>query len=771
MPTITNLTSGAGSAATSFNTASVSPTGSRLILVSVHAYISTGSVQPATPTVTGNGITYTLVQAQDVDTSGVDRATEWVFRGLATSPTSGAITISFGAVTMTRCAWSVDQSDSDIDLSGSNGYGAIAQRVGATSAGATSLSVSYSPAMRADSAGYSAWGHQVQEVKTPRTSWTELSDVTSVTLATMETQFFSGTDTAASASWTTSSRAGGIAIEIKKVAPFIWLAEYALQGGTTGLTMVPPSGTAAGDLEIIWVLNKNSSVDPTDPSGGAAGTWARIPSGSAEVGTGGDGVGTGRIRITGWWRILATASTSTSITITGANRSLGGGMVYHLTGAGSWATPTASFGSDTDSSTTAFIALMAADLAAAVDEYVLSIGAFTAATALNGRSLTIPNSTQSRYDQINSTGGSVGNEIFTWTDQRVGMVGTQSGASTTGATSGVGTTGGAMQIRIGLSSGASQTADAALSGTGTLASSATNAKTADSALTGAGSLAATTTGSKPIDSSLTGTGTLTATATPTRNADGALAATGSLSASATAAKQVTATAVATGTLTTTATGSKFVDAVLSGAGTLSASASSSKTAAAALTSTGTLTASASVTSSSGVDGVLAGTGTLTTAATSIKPVAAVLAGAGSLTATAASTKGASAALAGTGVLAATAASTKSAAANLAATGTLAASASVTTSGVSIDSALTGTGTLTSTAVITRPSAAVLAGTATATAQMVVTRSISGVLAGVGTLAASAASAAQITIRPNIGTTGRPASGRTPRPYTGTTSRA
>jgi hypothetical protein len=444
VPTITNLTSGAGSALTSFPTASVAPTGNRLILVSVHAYISTGSVQPSTPTVTGNGITYALVKAQDVDNAGTDRATEWVFRGLAASPSSGAITISFGAVTMTRCAWSVDQSDSDIDLSGSNGYGAIAQSVGATSAGATSLSVNYSPSMRSDSAGYSVWGHQTQEVMTPRASWTELSDVTSVTLATMETQWFSGTDTAASAAWATSGRAGGIALEIKKAAPIIWVGAYALQGGTTGLTMTPPSGTQAGDLEVMWVADKNSSVDPTDPGSG----WTRID--SQQVGTGADGVGTGLIRLTAWYRILTGTSTNTSITITGANRSLGGGQVYRLTGAGSFATPTATFGSDTDSSTTSFAAVMAADLGAGVDDYTLSIGAFTAVTALNGRSLTIPNSTQSRYDQIDSAGGAVGNQIFVWTDQRVTMVGAQSGAATTGATSGVGTTGGAINIRISL---------------------------------------------------------------------------------------------------------------------------------------------------------------------------------------------------------------------------------------------------------------------------------------------------------------------------------
>jgi len=454
MPLVANLTQDGAASNTVFNTASVAPTGSRLILVAIHAYVSTGSVAPPTPTVVGNGITYTLDGApSDVDTAGVDRARLFLFRGVAASPTSGAITITFGT-SMTRCSWVVDQSDADIDLSGVNGAGAIAQRNIVTTAGATSLSASYTPSMRADSCGYSAWGHQIQEVKTPRASWTELSDVTAVTLSCIETQMFAGTDSAASASWVTSSRAGGIAIEIKKAAPFIWTSPFGLQGGTTGLTMVPPA-SSLGDLQVIWVANKNSSVDPTDPSGGTGGTWIRR--GTREVGTGADGVGTGKIRITAWSRVLSGADGSTSITITGANRSIGGGTVYHLTGAGTWATPTITFGEDTDASTTAFSALMDDDLATAVDEYLYSVGAFTDAVALNGRSLTIPGSTQSRYDQIDSAGGAVGNKIFVWTDQRVGMVGAQSGAATTGATSGVGTTGGAMQIRIGLASGTGYT--------------------------------------------------------------------------------------------------------------------------------------------------------------------------------------------------------------------------------------------------------------------------------------------------------------------------
>ena len=216
-PTFTNLTGSGASANTTFNTASVSPTANRLILVSIHAYISTGSAQPATPTVTGNGMSggYTLIRAQDVDSSGTDRATLFVFRGMSASPSAGAVTIDFGAVTMTRCQWSIEESDANVDTSGTNGSGAIVQSVGGISgSGATSLSINYAPPITTGNSGYSAWGHQVQEGKTPRTDWTELADVTTVTLAAVETQYRAASDSAGSATWATGSRAGGVILEI-----------------------------------------------------------------------------------------------------------------------------------------------------------------------------------------------------------------------------------------------------------------------------------------------------------------------------------------------------------------------------------------------------------------------------------------------------------------------------------------------------------------------------------------------------------------------------
>lgn len=348
------------------------------------------------------------------------------------------------------------------------------------------------------------------------------------------------------------------------------------------------------------------------------------------------------------------------------------------------------------------------------------------------------------------------------------------------------------EVAVKESTGASQTADASLSGTGTLTSTATAAKSADASLAATATASTTATASKTVDASLSGTasatgsatssitvnaalsgtGTLSSTATPSRIADGSLAGTGSLTGTATSVKFPTATAVATGTLAATATTAKSVDSTLPGTGTLSSTATVGRIATASLSATGTLAATATVTSSAGVDGALAGTGTLTSTATSVKPVAAALASTGVLTATATTDKSLSGSLAGTGVLTGAATATKPVAASLAATGTLAATASVSAApSVSMNAALSGTGTLASTTLASRPAVAALSATATATAQMVVTRSMSAVLVGTGSLTASATAASQITVRPNTGSTTRPASGRTIRPYIGTTTRA
>lgn len=221
MVTFTNLTPATDTVdRTSYTTASVSPTANRLILVSVHSYINTGSTNPPQPIVTGNGITYSLVKEQNVDTSGTDRATMWLFRGMSGSPSSGAITIDFSGVTQSATSWSVNQSSNDVDTTGTNGSGAIvsANTVGATAGSAgTTATVNYAQAIASGNSCFAAYSYQLSTAGgTPRTNWTELSD-TAAGVAGHSAEYretgASG-ETAASGTFA-SARWGIVAVEVQ----------------------------------------------------------------------------------------------------------------------------------------------------------------------------------------------------------------------------------------------------------------------------------------------------------------------------------------------------------------------------------------------------------------------------------------------------------------------------------------------------------------------------------------------------------------------------
>lgn len=217
-PAFTNLTSGGtASAATSFTTASVAPTGDRLILVSIQAYVGAGSLEPPAPTVRGNTIGYELVAEQQIDTAGTDRATLFVFRGMGAAPATGTILLDFGTFSITKIVWSVDQSDANVAV-GSNGARAIVAFAGSKSASTvTTQPTNFPQTMGAGNSGFFACGMQGTETQTPRASWTELGDVGTINSCSIETQYIAGTDTAGSSTWVTAVRAGSIVLEVSPV--------------------------------------------------------------------------------------------------------------------------------------------------------------------------------------------------------------------------------------------------------------------------------------------------------------------------------------------------------------------------------------------------------------------------------------------------------------------------------------------------------------------------------------------------------------------------
>lgn len=219
-----------------------------------------------------------------------------------------------------------------------------------------------------------------------------------------------------------------------------FVAGSVLQVGTTSLAIAAPTGTAIGDLQIIHMVNKLSSVVPTTPAG-----WDLVD--SQVVGTGSDGVGTGPIRMTVFARIWSITPTSTTITITGGNVANGAAKTYRRASTDPNFQVNAMFGSDT-SSGTGFATTQSAVQGFTVNDQVFAYGAVTANTTRSTDSVTVPGCTLAAVTQIESGGTATGNALYNWSSRTNVTAGSQTGAATTSATLAAASTGGAVVVRI-----------------------------------------------------------------------------------------------------------------------------------------------------------------------------------------------------------------------------------------------------------------------------------------------------------------------------------
>lgn len=220
-----SLTSGTSvTNGTSFGTSSVTPTANRLILITVvNSALNSGQRQAPTG-VSGNGITYALVAERTVQSEFTQLS---VWRGMAASPSAGAITISFGN-TMEGCLWSVSEFDG-VDTSGTNGSGAIVQSAGNNGTG-TSITATLSAFGSSDNATYGAGGWDIGSsaavaTATAGTGFTEIHDVGVAESGgfgySLHTEWRNDNDTTVDNTWSASSDIAQIGVEIKAASSAI----------------------------------------------------------------------------------------------------------------------------------------------------------------------------------------------------------------------------------------------------------------------------------------------------------------------------------------------------------------------------------------------------------------------------------------------------------------------------------------------------------------------------------------------------------------------
>lgn len=204
---------------TTYNTASITPGGNRLILLAALTTrgIATGcDADILTTSVTGNGLTWVRVAEECFSAAGAPTIGIELLRAMGASPSTGAITITYSPSKL-NAAWAVIEC-SGVDTSGTNGSGAVVQSATNLVEPGTSLTVTLGAFGSAGNATLGLFGLQDNLAVTPGTGFSELAEQLvsdgGTNDAGLQVQWRSDNDTSVDASFS-SVDAGGIAIEIK----------------------------------------------------------------------------------------------------------------------------------------------------------------------------------------------------------------------------------------------------------------------------------------------------------------------------------------------------------------------------------------------------------------------------------------------------------------------------------------------------------------------------------------------------------------------------
>lgn len=195
---------------TTFTTASISPVADALIIADVVVTKTASGVE--VPTLSGNGLTWVLVESQEVSAGTKMMAR---YRAMGASPSAGAVTITCSATHMSA-VWSIRQY-TGVNTSGTNGSGAVRQTVKTSGSGVTTLTNTLTALLSPNSLHVAGVALAIQSTVTPDGAFAETSDTNVASnAATLETERAVG-QVACTPTWA-SSDAAMISSEVIPVA-------------------------------------------------------------------------------------------------------------------------------------------------------------------------------------------------------------------------------------------------------------------------------------------------------------------------------------------------------------------------------------------------------------------------------------------------------------------------------------------------------------------------------------------------------------------------
>jgi hypothetical protein len=312
-----------------YTTATISPAPNALITVAVLMRRSSGVLSP---TITGGGMpAWESVASVDFDTQVLPTKRLVVFRALSAAPGSAPITITFSS-SVSNAQWIVSQWDG-VETGGTNGSAAIVQTGTGRSDGTTGLAVPLAAFAAANDVAYGVVGVAKNgPIVTPAAGLTEVAEVSSGETSALQAEWAANQPTVG-ASWTSSTKAGILALEIKagnvgpqepvatvEVSP---QAPTVVVGTTLQLTAstLDVGGEPLSGRAITW-----ASDAPQYATVSSSGLVAGVAVGSATISATSEGMmGTSRVTVT------ASAEPVASVEVTPGSANIVVGSTLQLT--------------------------------------------------------------------------------------------------------------------------------------------------------------------------------------------------------------------------------------------------------------------------------------------------------------------------------------------------------------------------------------------------------------------------------------------------------
>ncbi len=244
-----------------YATASITPAPNALVTVAVLGHNS--SAAPASPTLSGGGMTgWTVVGSVTFDGLGTPHKRLTIYRALSAAPGSGPLTITFSS-SVSNCQWLVSQW-SGVDPTGVNGSGAIAQTGSSQGDGANGLTVGLGPFGDPNDVAYGAFAVAKNALAvTPGPGFTEIAEQPSGESPTSDLEAEWATNRPAIAAAWAGANAAALGIEIRAGASGPTVLDlsidriYVTQAVQTLNNTVPLVTSRAGLVRVFVRANQN----------------------------------------------------------------------------------------------------------------------------------------------------------------------------------------------------------------------------------------------------------------------------------------------------------------------------------------------------------------------------------------------------------------------------------------------------------------------------------------------------------------------------------